>query len=106
MRISVLAVPGCPNAPLVCERIAAVLAGRAVPVEVVEVPDETAAARWDMKGSPTVLLNGADPFAVPGARPSISCRLYRNVDGTSEGAPSVTDLRRALAAAGLSEVAG
>ena len=29
-----------------------------------------------MTGSPTLLVDGADPFARPGQPPSISCRLY------------------------------
>ena len=37
-----------------------------------------------------------DPFAVAGAVPSVSCRLYRDPDGRTEGAPSVQALRRAL----------
>lgn len=100
VRITVLAVADCPNLPVVRERIAAALAGQAVPVDLVEVSDEAGAARWGMTGSPTVLLNGVDPFAAAGARPSLSCRLYRDADGSTDGAPSVADLRRALAEAG------
>ncbi|GAA3367514.1 hypothetical protein GCM10020367_66750 [Streptomyces sannanensis] len=97
MRITVLTVPDCPNATLVHERIMAALAGRDVPVDLVEVSDEAGAARWGMTGSPTVLLDGADPFAVAGAEPSLSCRLYRDTDGALDGAPGVVALRRALA---------
>ena len=97
-RITVLAVPDCPNAPVVRERIAAALEGHAVAVEFVEVSDEATAARWHMTGSPTLLLDGVDPFAVPGTRPSLSCRLYRHADGTTDGAPSVADLSWMLAA--------
>ncbi|MDQ2708614.1 MAG: alkylmercury lyase, partial [Actinomycetota bacterium] len=74
MRITVLAVPGCPNAPVVRDRIHAALAGRVVPVDVVEVRDAGQAARWGMTGSPTVLFDGADPFGEPAAAPSVSCR--------------------------------
>lgn len=98
VRITVLAVPDCPDAPVVRERIAAALEGHAVAVEFVEVSDEATAARWHMTGSPTLLLDGVDPFAVPGANPSLSCRLYRHADGTTDGAPSVSDLRRVLVA--------
>lgn len=98
MRITVLTVPDCPNAPVVRERIEVALAGREVPVELVEVNDEEQAARWAMTGSPTVLVDGIDPFAVPGAAPSVSCRLYRSAEGSVDGAPSVPDLRRALEA--------
>ncbi|GCD95857.1 thioredoxin family protein [Embleya hyalina] len=97
MRITVLAVPHCPNLPVVRQRIAAALDGRAVEVDVVEVRDETEAVRRGMTGSPTVLIDGIDPFAVPGAMPSLSCRLYRDTDGRPEGAPNVRALRGALA---------
>jgi hypothetical protein len=49
-----------------------------------------------MTGSPTVLVDGADPFRVPGTGPSVSCRLYRGADGSAGGAPSVSELRAAL----------
>ncbi|MEV6057883.1 organomercurial lyase [Streptomyces sp. NPDC052107] len=96
MRITVLTVPGCPNAPLVEDRLSRALDGRAVEVERVEVGDGEQAARLGMTGSPTVLIDGVDPCAVPGAAASLSCRLYRGPDGRAEGAPSVADLRRAL----------
>ncbi|MFI1168613.1 hypothetical protein ACH4UM_34875 [Streptomyces sp. NPDC020801] len=97
MRITLLTVPDCPNAPMVEERLARALDGREVDVQRVEVGDPEQAARLGMTGSPTVLIDGLDPFAVPGAPASLSCRLYRGPDGRAEGAPSVADLRRALA---------
>ncbi|MFI8320345.1 MULTISPECIES: organomercurial lyase [Streptomyces] len=99
MRITILTVPDCPNVPVVRERLAAALDGRAAGVELVEVSEEGDAARWGMTGSPTVLLDGTDPFAIPGAPPSVSCRLYRDAEGRTDGAPSVQALREALAGA-------
>ncbi|MGW2768829.1 alkylmercury lyase family protein [Streptomyces sp. NPDC001275] len=96
MRITVLIVPDCPNAAVIEERIALALDGRSVDVEVVEVADQEQAARLGMTGSPTVLINGVDPFAVPDTPASLSCRLYRGTDGRIDGAPSVTDLQDAL----------
>ncbi|MEV4445575.1 MULTISPECIES: thioredoxin domain-containing protein [Streptomyces] len=103
MRITLLTVPDCPNARLARERIGQALDGRAAEVELVEVADEAQAARLGMTGSPTVLVDGADPFAVPGAAASVSCRLYRGPDGRTEGAPSVADLQRALHVAEVGE---
>ncbi|GAA2628289.1 organomercurial lyase [Streptomyces vastus] len=96
MLITVLTVPDCPHAPVARERIEQALEGRAAEMEFVEVADEAQAARLGMTGSPTVLIDGTDPFAVPGAAASVSCRLYRAPDGRTEGAPSVADLQRAL----------
>ncbi|GGN89297.1 hypothetical protein GCM10011579_084010 [Streptomyces albiflavescens] len=99
MRITVLTVPDCPNGPVVEERLACALEGRGAEVGLVEVGDAEQAVRLGMTGSPTVLIDGVDPFAVSGAPASLSCRLYRGSDGRAEGAPSVADLRRALDAA-------
>ncbi|UYQ60413.1 thioredoxin family protein [Streptomyces peucetius] len=96
-RIAVLAVPDCPNALLLRERFAAALEGRAVTAEWVEVHDTEEVIRQGMTGSPTLLLDGIDPFAQEGAVPSTSCRLYRHADGTTDGAPAVEELRHVLA---------
>jgi hypothetical protein len=96
VRITVLTVPDCPNAPVTEERIARALDGGSADIELIEVADQEQAVRLGMTGSPTVLVDGVDPFAVPGATASVSCRLYRGPDGHAEGAPSVEDLRRAL----------
>ncbi len=96
MKITLLTVPGCPHGELAHERIAAALEGREAETEWVQVRDEAEAASCGMTGSPTILVDGVDPFAVEGARPSLSCRLYRAADGTVQGAPTVAELRAAL----------
>lgn len=100
-RITVLTVPGCPNAPVARRRLDTALNGRVAPVEWIEVSDEAEAAQWKMTGSPTILLDGADPFVAPGSQTGVSCRLYRHADGATDGAPTVAELSQALAAAGL-----
>src|SRR6266851_8318897 len=82
MELTLLTVPACPNAAAFEERLAAALAGH--PGAVVhrrEVTDEREAAEAGMHGSPTLLVNGADPFAQPDQAPSLSCRLYRDAAG-------------------------
>lgn len=74
MRITVLTVADCPHARPALELVAATLDGREAEMELVEVLDEADAARWGMHGSPTILVDGTDPFAPPGAVPSLSCR--------------------------------
>jgi hypothetical protein len=97
MQLTVLAVPGCPNAPVLSGRLAAVVDGRAgASVSHQVICDEDEAARWAMHGSPTLLIDGADPFAEPGQPPSMSCRLYRDDDGRTSGAPSASQLRQAI----------
>ena len=90
-------MPDCPNALLLTERLARVLEGRRdVTVSRQTIADEDAAVRWGMHGSPTLLVDGTDPFADPGEPASLSCRLYRDGDGQVDGAPSVGQLRQAV----------
>lgn len=97
MRVLVLAVPDCPNARLLEERLAQVLEGRGdVLVSRQMIDDEQDAARWGMHGSPTILVDGSDPFGEPGQPGTVSCRLYRDSDGRVDGAPSVSQLRQVI----------
>jgi hypothetical protein len=97
MHLTVLAVPGCPHALVLEDRLAAVLGGRAgVSLSHEVIGDEGEAARWGMHGSPTLLIDGADPFAEPGQPPSMSCRLYRDDDGQLSGAPSGAQLQQVI----------
>jgi hypothetical protein len=103
MELTVLAVPDCPNAPLLEERLADVVT--AVPdvtVRRLVVSDEAEAIRLGMRGSPTLLIDDGDAFPAPGPVPGLACRLYRAPDGRLEGAPSAAELRQALQRAGLS----
>jgi hypothetical protein len=109
MQLTILAVADCPNAPVLENRLAAVLSNRAgVTLSHQVISDESQAARWGMHGSPTLLIDGTDPFAQPGQPPGMSCRLYRDATGQTSGAPSVDQLRQvigqALAAEGTDEV--
>jgi len=97
MHLTVLAVPDCPNAPVLGDRLAAVLDGRpGVSVSHQVISDEDEAERWGLHGSPTLLIDGVDPFGEPGQPPSLSCRLYRDDNGKVSGAPSADRLRRAI----------
>jgi hypothetical protein len=97
MHLTLLAVPDCPNAPVLAERLAAVLDGRdGVSVSRELISDESEAARWGMHGSSTLLIDGTDPFAGPGQPTSMSCRLYRDGNGRASGAPSAGQLRQAI----------
>ncbi|MCK2244173.1 MULTISPECIES: alkylmercury lyase family protein [unclassified Crossiella] len=97
MKLRILAVPDCPNLAPLRQRLAEVLAGRAdvtVTIEIISTVEQ--ATRTGMRGSPTLLVNGADPFAEPGQPPSVSCRLYRDEHGSPTGAPTLSQLRAAL----------
>jgi predicted DsbA family dithiol-disulfide isomerase len=82
------------------ERLEQVLDGlRDLTVSHHVIADQEEAARRGMHGSPTILVDGVDPFAEPKQPASVSCRLYRDGDGQVEGAPSVSQLRQAITAA-------
>jgi hypothetical protein len=97
MHLTILSVDGCPNAPVLERRLAAVLQGRTgVSVSREVISTEGEAARWAMHGSPTLLIDGVDPFADLVQPPSMSCRLYRDDDGQAGGAPSASQLRQVI----------
>ena len=101
MELVLLTVPDCPNAAVFEERLAAALAGRpGTAVRHREVADEREAAEAGMHGSPTLLIDGVDPFAAPGQAPGLACRLYRDATGRPARAPSVEAIRRAVEQAG------
>jgi len=59
----------------------------------VRTPEE--AARLGFRGSPTVLIDGADPFADPEAPVGLSCRIYQGPEGLT-GSPAEAMLRAVL----------
>lgn len=95
MEIVLRYAPGCPNRDLAESRLREALGGRDVPIalERVEAPDGTEPAGFP--GSPTILVDGRDPFGGQRAEGGPSCRLYRTEAGV-EGAPSVAQLREVL----------
>lgn len=97
MSLQILHVPDCPGVALLIERLTEVVPDRvAAELEIVVVGEPIAAERLGMCGSPTLLVDGVDPFAGPAQRPSLSCRLFADPDGTVGNAPSVAALRAAL----------
>lgn len=90
MEITLRHVADCPNLALARDRVivAAEQAGLEVTIDEQLVRDPFEAARTGLTGSPTILIDGADPFATAGATLSVVCRLYRTSDGV-QGAPTV-----------------
>lgn len=101
MDIEVLVVPDCPNEKATAERLRQALDDVGLPDTVVTtrvIADQAEAERTGFTGSPTILLNGHDPFAEPGRPPGLACRVYRTPHGLA-GVPELGQLQRALAAA-------
>lgn len=97
MRLRILHVPDCPNVDLLAERLDTLLTGHG-DVQILRevVASEAHAAAVGMAGSATLLVDGVDPFARPGSKASLSCRLYPDESGRCHRAPSLGQLRAAL----------
>ncbi len=101
MKLEVLHVPDCPNLPPMLQRLAQVTD---LPVTTRLIETTTDAAQFGMAGSPTLLIDGTDPFtAADDCVCGVSCRLYRDETGRIVPAPSVAQLRAAIAAAGSTD---
>jgi hypothetical protein len=111
MQVEILYFNGCPNWQTAAERVRTVLAGLGRADVAVQVEDVAQASplspAW--AGSPTLLLDGRDPFAAADRPRAViddgpdgvlspgryACRMYVTANGL-EGAPSVDQLRTAL----------
>jgi hypothetical protein len=89
----------CPNWQVTDTMLVRLLDDLGIDVEVrhtlVDTPE--AAERLSFRGSPTVVINGSDPFADPEDPIGLSCRLYRTEMGLA-GSPSEAQLRSVLQA--------
>jgi len=85
----------CPNWNVVARRLEAVAASRGLVVEyrIVATAEEAMAARF--RGSPTVLVDGRDPFASGDEQFGLACRVYETPDGPA-GSPTVEQLEAVI----------
>lgn len=99
MRIRLQYFDGCPNWKLIEQRLAqALVEAQVAEAEVVRerVHSAEEAARLGFRGSPTVLIDGKDPFASERDPIGLACRLYRTAH-VDDGLPTVEELQAALA---------
>jgi hypothetical protein len=97
MQIDLLYVPDCPNREAARNLVERALAGtqRVATVREREVDSPEDARQLGMRGSPTILIDGADPFADPSQPGGLACRLYHNEAGVG-GVPTLRQLVEAL----------
>lgn len=95
MKIELLYFDDCPNWNVAAGRLDAVAASRGLSVERrrVTTPEEAVAARF--RGSPTILIDGIDPFATGDESFGLACRVYQTPDGPA-GSPTTEQLAAAL----------
>jgi hypothetical protein len=94
MGVSLLYSDGCPHRTVAVQRLGAALAevGRgddSVRHVLVETSED--AERLGFIGSPTILVDGKDPFAAGNEQPALACRVFNTPDGLA-GSPTVEQL--------------
>ncbi|WP_235671118.1 hypothetical protein [Tomitella fengzijianii] len=96
MEITLQYFDGCPNWEVLDRRLAEAVGGRSS-VRVIHQRVETAedAQRLGFHGSPSLLIDGVDPFAGDHAPVGLACRVFRTPDGVA-GSPTVDQLRAAI----------
>ena len=100
MHVSLLYFDGCPNHHATQVLLDALLdeAGRDGTIQMINVDLPERAEALEFRGSPTVLINGDDPFLDTDAPVGLSCRIYPTDDGY-RGTPPEQALRAAIARA-------
>ncbi|MDH3679890.1 MAG: thioredoxin family protein [Acidimicrobiia bacterium] len=96
MEITLLYFDDCPNwtdADRHLQQLQTEFPDLVVHRHLVETPDE--AERVGFRGSPSVLIDGVDPFADSDAPVGLSCRVYQTPDGPA-GSPTLDQLRAAI----------
>jgi len=93
--VELLYFDGCPNWEAADRRLLELAPelGFRLRHRLVTGPEDAEAAGF--RGSPTILVNGRDPFAEDAVAVGLSCRLYRTADGPA-GSPTIEQLRSAL----------
>ena len=97
MKITIRYFDGCPNWQIADSRLRQALASKGLDAdpdhELVGTPEE--AERLRFHGSPTILIDGVDPFPAEEAGYGLACRLYRTEAGR-EGSPSLAQILAVL----------
>lgn len=97
MDVTLLYFDDCPNWLVANEHLEKLRAERpemSITRHIVNTPEE--AERTRFRGSPSILVDGDDPFADPDDPVGLSCRVYQTPAGPA-GSPTLDQLRDALA---------
>jgi hypothetical protein len=90
VRVELFHFDGCPNRTVADERLAQALAaiGRADITVHCRIETATQAQSVGFTGSPTIRIDGRDPFASGDGQAGLACRVYPTPEGLS-GSPTV-----------------
>lgn len=95
MHVRLLYFDGCPNWATADERLTALADEFGFELEHQQVDTPQEADELGFRGSPTILVNGRDPFARGDEPTGLTCRVYDTPEGAT-GSPTVEQLRAAL----------
>jgi len=95
MDVELLYFEGCPSWRVMDDRLRVLGAEFGFQHERILIDTPEAADRVGFLGSPTVRIDGHDPFAQPGAAAGLCCRVYPTAGGLT-GCPPLAELRAAL----------
>lgn len=95
MEVSLLYFDGCPNWRGTDRNLVELASEFGFRLTRRRVTSAEDAETLEFRGSPTVLVDGVDPFAEEASPVGLACRLYATPDGL-RGAPSVAMLRASL----------
>lgn len=95
MNVELLYFDDCPNWKIAAERLDVVAArlGLIVSRRIVDTPEEAEAAQF--RGSPTILVDGVDPFATGQEPFGLACRLYQTAEGPA-GSPTIEQIEAVI----------
>lgn len=96
MNVQLLYFDGCPNWSTTDAHLRSLADELDLVVERrrITTPEEAEAAGF--RGSPTILVEGHDPFATGDERTGLACRIYPTPEGPA-GSPTLAQLRSVLA---------
>jgi hypothetical protein len=96
MDITLQYFDGCPNWEITDRHLRALIAnGVEASIHYEEVANHEIAVQLGFRGSPTVLIDGVDPFAVTDEPLGLACRIYQTEAGPA-GSPSVDQLLQVM----------
>ncbi|HEY4691394.1 MAG TPA: thioredoxin family protein [Anaerolineae bacterium] len=97
MRVELLYFDGCPSYQTAERLLREVIGEEDISAEIVRirVADETEAQRLKFSGSPTICIDGVDPFARGEAHYGLECRVFVTPEGL-KGWPTKAMLKDVL----------
>jgi hypothetical protein len=97
MSLELLYFSDCPNWKVAADRLAQVASRRGLSFELREVATSEEAESAGFRGSPTILVDGRDPFARGDEPFGLSCRVYETPNGPA-GSPTVEQIEAVVPA--------